>query len=91
LFDDPRSGKPLRNDAAGAVGPKFEEKLFNSCMVLYRHFRTGKAMCLRVLQDMLGMKIQSSLGGACLIDQPHERKTVIFKAPFDGSDGREGK
>jgi hypothetical protein len=36
-------------------------------------------------------KIPSSLGAACPIDQTEKRKSVIFKAPSDGTDGIEGE
>jgi hypothetical protein len=41
LFDDPRSGRPLTNDVAGALGSLFEERPFSSCELLSRHFRIG--------------------------------------------------
>jgi hypothetical protein len=79
------------NDFTGAIGSLLQERPFSSCKVLYRHFRIGKVTCLRILRDKLGLKILSSLGAICLIDQPEERKSVSFEAPSDGADGTEGK
>jgi hypothetical protein len=56
LFDDPRSGRPLRNGFAGAIVSMLEERPFSSCKVLYRHFQIGNATCLRILHDKLGLK-----------------------------------
>jgi hypothetical protein len=47
---------------------------------------------LRILHDSLGMKkTPPSLGAACPIDEPEERKSVIFEASSDGTDGTEGE
>jgi hypothetical protein len=44
LLGDPRSGGPLTNDLAGATGSMLEERPFNSCKALCRHFRIEMAM-----------------------------------------------
>jgi transposase len=56
LFDDPRSGRPLTHDLGEAIRSVLEERPFTSCKVLCRHFRVGKATCLRILHDTLGLK-----------------------------------
>jgi transposase len=56
LFDDPRSGRPLTHDLSQAISSMLEERPFSSCKMLCRHFRIGKAMCLRILHDSLGLK-----------------------------------
>jgi hypothetical protein len=56
LFDDLRPGTPLRDNAVGAIGFILEERLFSSCQVLCRHFRIGKAMCLWMLHNKLGLQ-----------------------------------
>jgi hypothetical protein len=56
LCDNPRSGSPLSNDLAEAIGSMLKEKPFASCKVLCRHFRIAKTPCLRILHDNLGMK-----------------------------------
>jgi hypothetical protein len=55
MFDDPRSGKPLTNGLARAIGFMLEERSFNLCKVLCRHFRIGKATCLRILHGKLDL------------------------------------
>jgi hypothetical protein len=79
LFDDSRSGRLLTNDLAGTIGSILEEMPFSLCNVLCRHFRIGKGTYLRILHDKLGLKIPSSLGAACPIDQSEERNNVIFE------------
>jgi hypothetical protein len=44
------------DDLAGAIGSTLEEKPFSSFKVLCRHFRIGKATCLRILHDKLGLR-----------------------------------
>jgi transposase len=68
LFDDPRSGRPLMNDLAGAIGSMLEEKPFSLCKGLCHRFRIGKATCLRILQDKLGLT-NSIFVGCCT---PHQ-------------------
>jgi hypothetical protein len=36
-------------------------------------------------------KLSASLGTACLIDQPEQRKNVMFDTPSDHIDGTEGE
>jgi hypothetical protein len=82
----------LTDDLAGAIGFMLEERLSSSCKVLCRHFGVGEAASLRILHDKLGLKkILSSLGAPCLIDQPEDRKSIIFEAPSDGTDRTEGE
>jgi hypothetical protein len=90
LFDDPRPGRPLTNDLGRAIGSVLEDRPFSSCKVRCRHFRIGKAMCLHILHDMLGLKRPILAGAACPIDQAEERRGAIFKAASDGTDKREG-
>jgi transposase len=56
LFDDPRVGRPLTHDLAEAIRSVLTDRPFTSCKVLCRHFRIGKATCLRILHDALGLK-----------------------------------
>jgi transposase len=56
LFDDPRSGRPLTHDLGQAIRSMLDERPFSSCKVLCRHFRIGKATCLQILHDTLGLK-----------------------------------
>jgi hypothetical protein len=56
LFDDPRSGRPLTNDLGEIIVSILAERSFSSYKVLCRHFRIGKAACLRILHDELGLK-----------------------------------
>jgi hypothetical protein len=56
MFDDPRSGRPLANDLAGAIGSLFEVRPLSSCKVLCCHFRIGKATSSRILHDRLGLR-----------------------------------
>jgi hypothetical protein len=56
LFHDPRSGRPFTNGLAGARGFVLDKRLFRSSKALSRHFRIGKATCLRILHDKLGLK-----------------------------------
>jgi hypothetical protein len=79
LFGDPGSGRPSTNDVAGAMFFMLEERPFSSCKVLCRHFRIGKAACLQILHDKLGLK--NFHLRRVPIDQPEERKSVIFEAP----------
>jgi transposase len=55
LFDDPRSGRPLAQDLAGAIRSMLEERPFSSCKSLCRHFRVAKTTCLRILHNDLGL------------------------------------
>jgi hypothetical protein len=75
LFNDSRSGRPLTNDLAGAMGSMVEERLFSSCKMMCHHFRIGEATCLRMLHDKLGLKIFHFrwVPHALLIDQKSER------------------
>jgi hypothetical protein len=56
LFDNPRSGRPLTNDLGESIGSMLAERPFNSCKMLCRHFRIGKATCLRIFHDKLDLK-----------------------------------
>jgi hypothetical protein len=53
LFGDPRSGRPLTYNLAGAIGSMLKERPFKSCMVLCRHFRIGKVTGLRSFMTSL--------------------------------------
>jgi hypothetical protein len=68
-----------------------EERPFRSCKALCRHFRIEKVTCLRILHDKFGLKILSSLGAAFPVDQPEERKIVIFETPSEVTDETEGE
>jgi hypothetical protein len=73
VFDDLKSGTPLTNDLARVISSMLEEKPFNLCKVLCRHFPIGKAMCLGMLHDKIVLKkITSSLGAVCPLDEPEE-------------------
>jgi transposase len=77
LFDDPRSGRPLTCDLDQAIHSVLEERPFTSCKVLCWHFRIGKATCLPILHDTLGLKkIPSSLGSTHSVVQPKDRQSV---------------
>jgi hypothetical protein len=49
LFDDSRVGCHLTHDLAEAIRSVDTERPFISCKILWRHFRIGKATCLRIL------------------------------------------
>jgi hypothetical protein len=69
-----------------------KEMSFSSCKVLCQHFRIGKATCLRILHDKLGLKKNLfSPGTVCPIDQPEERKSSVFEATSGGPDGTENE
>jgi transposase len=55
LIDDQRPGRPVTHDLAEAVQSMLAERPFLSCKVLCRHLRIGKATCLRILHDDLGL------------------------------------
>jgi hypothetical protein len=55
LLNDPRAGRRLTRDLAEAIRSVLEERPFTSCKVLCRHFRAGKATCLRILHNTLGL------------------------------------
>jgi hypothetical protein len=55
-YDDPKCGRPITNGFAEAISFILKERPCLSCRVLCRHFRIAKGTCLRILQDMLGMK-----------------------------------
>jgi hypothetical protein len=56
LLDDPRVGCPLAHDFAEAIRSVLAGRPFPSFKVLCRHFRIGKATCLRILHDALELK-----------------------------------
>jgi hypothetical protein len=91
LFDDPRSGSPLANDLPGAIGVLLPDKLFSFCKVLCRHFQIGKATCLRILHDKLGLTISIFAAGRMFSGTTKERNSVIFEASSDGADGAQAK
>jgi hypothetical protein len=69
-FDDSRS---MRNDLVRAIDSMVEERPFSLCNALCRHFQIGKATCLWILHNKLGLKkIPSSLGAPYPIDQTEE-------------------
>jgi hypothetical protein len=49
-------------------------------MVLCHHFLIEQAVCLRVLHDRLGLQKSHLHWVACPVDQPEERRNVIFEA-----------
>jgi hypothetical protein len=57
LFDDPRSGWPLQNDLVDALRAVIQEFLFTSCKHLCIHFRLAMNICLRILYDILRLKM----------------------------------
>jgi hypothetical protein len=65
-----------------------EERSLNSRKVLSRHVRIGKAMCLRILQEKIGLKKFHLrwIPHALSINQ----KRVIFEGPSDGIERTEG-
>jgi hypothetical protein len=56
FVDDRRSGTPLTHDLAEIIHSVLEGRPFASRTVLCRNFRIGKATCLRILHDSLGLK-----------------------------------
>jgi hypothetical protein len=46
----------VASDLARAIGSMLEERPFSSCRVLCRHLRIGKATCLRIIPNKLGLK-----------------------------------
>jgi hypothetical protein len=56
LFGHRRSRKLVMNDLGETISVLLAERAFSSCDVLCRHLRVGKATCLRILHEKLGMK-----------------------------------
>jgi hypothetical protein len=56
LCDDPRSGRPLRNDLAEALGAMLQECTFTLCKKLCAHLRLAMTMCLYILHYVLLVK-----------------------------------
>jgi hypothetical protein len=56
LFDDARSGRPIANDLAGAIGSMLEERPFSSGKRLYRHIRIGKVICMGIIHNRVALK-----------------------------------
>jgi transposase len=55
LIDDRRRGRLVTDDLAEGIQSVLAERPFLSCKVLYRHLRIGKATCLRILHNDLGL------------------------------------
>jgi hypothetical protein len=53
-----------------------EERPFTSCKVLCRHFRVGKATCLRILHDTLGWT-KFHLRGVAHALSPHQQRERV--------------
>jgi hypothetical protein len=45
----------------------------------------------QILHDKLGLKIPSSLGAACPIDQPEKQKSATSEGTSDGIDGTQSE
>jgi hypothetical protein len=56
LFDDSKSERPLTNHLARVIGSMLEERPISLCKMFCRHFRIGKAICLRILHVKVGLK-----------------------------------
>jgi hypothetical protein len=91
LFDSPKSGRPLTNDRAGAIGPMLEERPFSSCKVPCPPSGSESEVLAAPSQQPWLEKIPSSLGAVYLIGQPGKHRRIIFEAPSDGPDGTEGE
>jgi hypothetical protein len=83
LFNDSRSGAPLTNDFGEAIGSMLAERLFSPRKVLCRHFSIGKTAWMRILHAKLGF----SLGAASLVGHAKRRKSIVFEALSEGTDG----
>jgi hypothetical protein len=55
LIDDRRPGRPVTHDLAEAIQSILAERPFLSCKVLCWHPRIGKATCLPILHNDLGL------------------------------------
>jgi hypothetical protein len=77
-FDDPRSERRLAHDLAETIHSPLEERSFTSCKILCRHFRIGKAKCLRILHDSPGLKDNPSSHTWCssVPLASHERRGI---------------
>jgi hypothetical protein len=76
LFDNPRSGRPLQNDLADALGAMIQEFPFTSCKHLCIHFRIAKTICLRILHDVLQAKKFNSRGASHSLDDAQKAERI---------------
>jgi transposase len=82
LSDDPRSGKPRRNDLAEAISSMLEERPFLSCKLLARHFRIAKVMCLCILREDLALEKFNLRWVPHTLDSTQKQNHVTFSASF---------
>jgi hypothetical protein len=82
LFDSPSSGRLLTNNRARAIHFMLEEKPFSSCKVLCHHFRIGKATCLRILHDGLGLKFSIFVGCRIAYQSTRRAKECHIRRSF---------
>jgi hypothetical protein len=81
LFDNPRSGRPLRNDLVDFLRAMIQEFPFASCNRLCIHFRFAKSTCLRILHDVLHLQ-KFNLRWVYSLDDSHEAERVSLSTDF---------
>jgi hypothetical protein len=67
----------------------FQERPFSSRTVLCRHFQIGKGMCLRALNDKLGLEKFHLRWVPHALSINQESEILIFEAASNGTDGTE--
>jgi hypothetical protein len=86
LLDDPRSGRPLRNDRADTLRAMIQEFPFTSCNSLCTNFRLAMSTCLCILHDVLRFKKMHFTMGLVLSRRCSKGWTdVTFHIPFESS------
>jgi hypothetical protein len=91
LFDGPRSGGPLTNDFAGAMGSMLEERPFSSRKALCRRFWIGKATCFRIHHSKFGLKTLYLRWVPRAISINGKMKELHFRSSSGGTDGTENE